>query len=151
MPYKIFTVQNEPPVWDDNDDAGLESVSEPDMSDDDRGTTGSSPITNRHEDEEEEEMLRDEFTTTTKNAIEIETDQTRIAASKSTAISRAEDDDAAALKDNTKQGNGMSLESKPRPPKPRPLQSMGPMGSDTQSWIRPVSSGQEAPNGGNVL
>lgn len=41
--------------------------------------------------------------------------------------------------------------NKPRPPKPRPLQSMGPIGTDTQSWIRPTTSGHEAPNGKSVL
>nr|XP_019014629.1 uncharacterized protein I206_00713 [Kwoniella pini CBS 10737]OCF53410.1 hypothetical protein I206_00713 [Kwoniella pini CBS 10737] len=30
LPYKIFTVQDEPPSWDQDSDAGLESVSEPD-------------------------------------------------------------------------------------------------------------------------
>jgi len=30
---KIFTVQDEPSTWDDEDDAGLESVSEPDVDD----------------------------------------------------------------------------------------------------------------------
>ena len=33
LPQKIFTVQDEPPSWDDNDEAGLESVSEPDLDD----------------------------------------------------------------------------------------------------------------------
>ncbi|WWD22424.1 hypothetical protein CI109_106915 [Kwoniella shandongensis] len=32
LPQKIFTVQDEPPTWDEDDDAGLESVSEPDLS-----------------------------------------------------------------------------------------------------------------------
>ena len=33
LPQKIFTVQDEPPTWDDDTDAGLESVSEPDLDD----------------------------------------------------------------------------------------------------------------------
>lgn len=32
LPHKIFTVQDEPPSWGDSDDGGLESVSEPDLS-----------------------------------------------------------------------------------------------------------------------
>ncbi|KAK8845476.1 hypothetical protein IAR55_006189 [Kwoniella newhampshirensis] len=32
LPQKIFTVQDEPPSWDEDYDAGLESVSEPDLS-----------------------------------------------------------------------------------------------------------------------
>jgi cysteine protease ATG4 len=35
LPQKIFSVQEEPPTWDDDDAAGLESVSEPDLSDED--------------------------------------------------------------------------------------------------------------------
>ncbi|KAK4686864.1 cysteine protease ATG4, partial [Tremellales sp. Uapishka_1] len=31
LPQKIFTVADEPPTWDDDDETGLESVSEPDM------------------------------------------------------------------------------------------------------------------------
>ena len=33
LPEKIFTVHDEPPTWDENDDAGLESVSEPEIDD----------------------------------------------------------------------------------------------------------------------
>jgi cysteine protease ATG4 len=31
LPQKIFSIQDEPPIWDEDDDAGLESVSEPDV------------------------------------------------------------------------------------------------------------------------
>ena len=33
LPQKIFTVQEEPPSWGDDDETGLESVSEPDLDD----------------------------------------------------------------------------------------------------------------------
>lgn len=101
------------------------------------------------DEEEEEEMLQDEFTTTTKNAIEIETDEKRLAASKAPAIATVENEDKRSGEGAGDASEG--TEKKPRPPKPRPLQSMGPIGTDTQSWIRPTTSGQEAPNGRNVL
>jgi cysteine protease ATG4 len=33
LPHKIFSIQDEPPSWDQDDAAGLESVSEPELSD----------------------------------------------------------------------------------------------------------------------
>ncbi|WVO18447.1 hypothetical protein L204_106164 [Cryptococcus depauperatus] len=40
LPNKIFTVQDEQPVWAEDDDVGLESVSEPDFDEDDEGEAG---------------------------------------------------------------------------------------------------------------
>jgi hypothetical protein len=146
-------------VWDDNDDAGLESVSEPDMDDnDERGTstfTASPPGVHRDndddDDDDEEEMLRDDFTTTTKNAMEIESEERQLAALKAPAIARASEDHEGQGQRGGKGQEERTAETKPRPPKPRPLQSMGPIGTDTQSWIRPANTGHEAPNGKNVL
>lgn len=110
------------------------------MEDDER-TPSASPPTAHGADEDDVEVLEDDFSTTTQNAIEIETDEQRLAALKTPAVVSAEEDVGMSEKEN----------DKPRPPKPRPLQSIGAIGSDTQSWIRPVSTGQEAPNGRNVL
>nr|XP_018266846.1 uncharacterized protein I303_00824 [Kwoniella dejecticola CBS 10117]OBR89004.1 hypothetical protein I303_00824 [Kwoniella dejecticola CBS 10117] len=45
LPHKIFTVQDEPPSWDEDSDAGLESVSEPDEPSLDDEEIGGVPIT----------------------------------------------------------------------------------------------------------
>jgi hypothetical protein len=146
MPRKIFTVQDEPPTWDDNDDPGMESVSDASSG----GRTNLSRSTsheNAQEAEtetEEQETLRevdeDEYTTTTLNAIEIESDAQRLAALKMPAIARA----------LVTEEDGETVDMvKPRPPKPRPLQSMGPVGTD--SWIRPGTGGEAAPNGRSVI
>lgn len=129
------------------------------MDDDERGTstfTASPPgVDHDNDEDDDEEMLQDEFTTTTKNAIEIETDERRIAALKAPSIVKAEHEHEQENQVQRGQGGEYqetkTPETKPRPPKPRPLQSMGPIGTDTQSWIRPTSSGQEAPNGRSVL
>ena len=44
LPQKIFSVLDEPPVWDDAASAGLESVSEPDFSDDESDEGILSPL-----------------------------------------------------------------------------------------------------------
>jgi cysteine protease ATG4 len=185
MPRKIFTVQDEPPTWDDNDDPGMESVSDASSGREREGLEskskssqdghGSTPIASpipipmpemgKDQDQEletlrdEDEFEYDDATTTTtstsmntntrKNAIEIEADSARIEGMKQPAIMQAERD-RVSLED---QGQGEEQEGeggqKPRPPKPRPLQSMGPVGTD--SWIRPGTSGQAAPNGKSVI
>lgn len=40
MPQKIFSVQDEPPSWDEDDEAGLESVSEPDLDEENEDPAG---------------------------------------------------------------------------------------------------------------
>lgn len=177
MPRKIFTVQDEPPTWDDNDDPGMESVSDASSGREQEreldtksihsvsthGTPIASPIPipipEFNEDQNQAqglETLRDEdgedgddFDTsfndtitrkrTEKNAKEIEANSGKLAAAKQPAIARAETE-AEGQKEETQN---------PRPPKPRPLQSMGPVGTD--SWIRPGVSGEAAPNGRSVI
>lgn len=43
MPQKIFSVENEPPSWEDDDAAGLESVSEPEISDEEEDSREAVP------------------------------------------------------------------------------------------------------------
>jgi len=154
MPKKIFTVQDEPPTWDDNDDPGMESVSDVSsgsVSESKSKTTISRTTSHEHVPPPEEaiqgeqETLQDEYTTTTLNAIEIENDAGRVASMKESAILSAESDMGLNGRDNGKEEMGI----KPRPPKPRPLQSLGPVGTD--SWIRPVKGGEAAPNGRSVV
>jgi hypothetical protein len=132
MPKKIFTVQDEPPTWDDNDDPGMESVS--DVS---SGSHSKSTIsrTTSHEHVPPPPPIQEEYTTITENAIETENDSGRLAAMKESAIIPSAAD-----------GEKRPI---PRPPKPRPLQSLGPVGTD--SWIRPVKGGEAAPNGRSVV
>jgi hypothetical protein len=140
MPKKIFTVQDEPPTWDDNDDPGMESVSDVSSGSHSKSTISRSTS---HEhvppqppiQEEQQETLQDEYTTITEDAIEIENDSGRLAAMKESAIVPS-----------TADGEKRPI---PRPPKPRPLQSLGPVGTD--SWIRPVKGGEAAPNGRSVV
>lgn len=179
MPRKIFTVQDEPPTWDDNDDPGMESVSdassgrERDLEARRTSISGSTsdlghgtpiaaptpiPIPSFDEEQEQElETLRDEeddFDTsfddtitrrkttlrTAKTAMEVEANADSVAATKRLAIAKAE----------IEQGDEEETETHiPRPPKPRPLQSMGPVGTD--SWNRPAASGDAAPNGRSVI
>jgi hypothetical protein len=135
MPKKIFTVQDEPPTWDDNDDPGMESVSDVSSGSHSKSTISRS-TSHEHvppiREEEQQETLQDEYTTITENAIEIENDSARVGAMKEPAIIAAAEE-----------------ERKPRPPKPRPLQSLGPVGTD--SWIRPFKGGEAAPNGKSVV
>jgi hypothetical protein len=136
MPKKIFTVQDEPPTWDDNDDPGMESVSDVSSGSHSKSTISRS-TSHEHvppppQQEEQQETLQDEYTTITENAIEIENDSARVGAMKEPAIIAAAEE-----------------ERKPRPPKPRPLQSLGPVGTD--SWIRPFKGGEAAPNGKSVV
>lgn len=154
MPRKIFTVQDEPPTWDDNDDPGMESVS--DASSGGRDKDGDTISRSDSHDTvplpspipipipEREELLQDEYTNEStkmnENAIEIERDSRRLEAMKQSAIQQAEKE---------MEGTTTTTTSIPRPPKPRPLQSMGPVGTD--SWIRPVTGGEAAPNGRSVL
>jgi hypothetical protein len=138
MPKKIFTVQDEPPTWDDNDDPGMESVSDVSSGSHSKSTISRS-TSHEHvpppqqQQEEQQETLQDEYTTITENAIEIENDSDRLAGMKEPAIIAC------------KEGE----ERVPRPPKPRPLQSLGPVGTD--SWIRPFKGGEAAPNGKSVV
>ena len=136
MPKKIFTVQDEPPTWDDNDDPGMESVSDVSSGSHSKSTISRS-TSHEHvpqqRGEEQQETLQDEYTTITQNAIEIDNDAGRLAAMKEPAIVAAAEEE----------------ERKPRPPKPRPLQSLGPVGTD--SWIRPYKGGEAAPNGKSVV
>jgi hypothetical protein len=152
MPKKIFTVQDEPPTWDDNDDPGMESVSDISSGENSKSTISRStshenvpPQSIEEEEKEETETLQDEYTTTTLNAIEIENDSGRLAGMKESAIIAAERD----LGSGGIEGGEMSSGPRPRPPKPRPLQSLGPVGTD--SWIRPVKGGEAAPNGRSVV
>jgi len=136
MPKKIFTVQDEPPTWDDNDDPGMESVSDVSSGSHSKSTISRSTSHEnvpQQREEEQQETLQDEYTTITQNAIEIENDAGRLAAMKEPAIVAAAEEE----------------ERKPRPPKPRPLQSLGPVGTD--SWIRPFKGGEAAPNGKSVV
>jgi hypothetical protein len=141
MPKKIFTVQDEPPTWDDNDDPGMESVSDVSSGSHSKSTISRS-TSHEHvpppppQQEEQQETLQDEYTTITENAIEIENDSARVGAMKEPAIIAC------------KEGEG-EAEKRPRPPKPRPLQSLGPVGTD--SWIRPFKGGEAAPNGKSVV
>jgi len=133
---KIFTVQDEPPTWDDNDDPGMESVSDVSSGSHCKSTISRSTsheYVPQQREEEQQETLQDEYTTITQNAIEIENDSGRLAAMKEPAITAAVEEE----------------ERKPRPPKPRPLQSLGPVGTD--SWIRPFKGGEAAPNGKSVV
>lgn len=155
MPRKIFTVQDEPPTWDDNDDPGMESVSDASSGGRDKdGDTISrsdshdtvplpSPIPIPIPDPEE--LLQDEYTNEStkmnESAIEIENDSRRLEAIKIPAMQQAEKD-----MEGTRATTTTTI---PRPPKPRPLQSMGPVVTD--SWIRPVTGGEAAPNGRSVL
>ena len=138
MPKKIFTVQDEPPTWDDNDDPGMESVSDVSSGSHSKSTISRStshehvPPPPQQQQEEQQETLQDEYTTIAENAIEIENDSARVGAMKEPAIIAAAEE-----------------ERKPRPPKPRPLQSLGPVGTD--SWIRPFKGGEAAPNGKSVV
>jgi hypothetical protein len=181
MPRKIFTVQDEPPTWDDNDDPGMESVSDASSGREQEreletksihsvsthGTPIASPIPipipEFNEDQNQAqglETLRDEdgedgddFDTsfndtitrkrTEKNAKEIEANSGKLAATKQPAIAWAEAEAEGQM------GHRQVETQKPRPPKPRPLQSMGPVGTD--SWIRPGVSGEAAPNGRSVI
>jgi hypothetical protein len=157
MPRKIFTVQDEPPTWDDNDDPGMESVSDASSGGRDKDGEGDGDTISRSDTHdhitlpspipipipEREETLQDEYTNdmktkTNENAIEIENDSHRLEGIKQPAIQRAKHD----MREETPT-------TRPRPPKPRPLQSMGPVGTD--SWIRPVTGGEAAPNGRSVL
>lgn len=154
MPRKIFTVQDEPPTWDDNDDPGMESVS--DASSGGRDKDGDTISRSDSHDTvplpspipipipEREELLQDEYTNEStkmnENAIEIEKEYRRLEAMKIPAIQQAEKE---------MEGTTTTTTTIPRPPKPRPLQSMGPVGTD--SWIRPVTGGEAAPNGRSVL
>ena len=143
MPKKIFTVQDEPPTWDDNDDPGMESVSDVSSGSHSKSTISRS-TSHEHvpppqqQQEEQQETLQDEYTTITQNAIEIENDAGRLAATKEPAI--------IACKEGAGDEEGKQI---PRPPKPRPLQSLGPVGTD--SWIRPYKGGEAAPNGKSVV
>jgi hypothetical protein len=135
LPQKIFTVQDEPPSWDDDDEAGLESVSEPDMDDlagdmaetvlgvGDGGEMGDvSSVTLRGMDIPRESSSKDE---------EWEEE----------------------LRSTPSQG-GMEdwMGSRTRRPPPVPLHREGRAGEgmETESWVRPSNEG-EAPNGANVL
>lgn len=143
MPKKIFTVQDEPPTWDDNDDPGMESVSDVSSGSHSKSTISRS-TSHEHvpppqqQQEEQQETLQDEYTTITQNAIEIENDAGRLEATKEPAI--------IACKEGEGDEEGKQI---PRPPKPRPLQSLGPVGTD--SWIRPYKGGEAAPNGKSVV
>jgi hypothetical protein len=158
MPRKIFTVQDEPPTWDDNDDPGMESVSDASSGGRDKDTDGDTISRSDTHDHitlpspipipipQREETLQDEYTNdmktktkTNENAIEIENESRRLENIKQPAIQRAEH----GMREDT------TTTTRPRPPKPRPLQSMGPVGTD--SWIRPVTGGEAAPNGRSVL
>lgn len=160
MPRKIFTVQDEPPTWDDNDDPGMESVSDASSGGRDKDVDRDGDTISRSDSHdtvplpspipipipEREELLQDEYTNDStnmnENAIEIANDSRRLEAMKIPAMQQAEKD----MEGTTTKTTTTTI---PRPPKPRPLQSMGPVGPD--SWIRPVTGGEAAPNGRSVL
>ncbi|ORY23614.1 peptidase family C54-domain-containing protein [Naematelia encephala] len=57
LPQKIFTIQEEPPSWDDDDDAGLESVSEPEVDLDLDESPAGSPEVQPDDDDDEENLI----------------------------------------------------------------------------------------------
>lgn len=130
LPQKIFTVQDEPPTWDDDDETGLESVSEPDM----------------------DELNDDMAETVIGNGDE------SAATLRPMDIPRKQSEDRdeeweEELKSTPSQGAlGDWAGSHTRRPPPVPLAKEGSEveGTETESWVRPRKEG-EAPNGSSVL
>ena len=133
LPQKIFTVQDEPPAWDDDDEAGLESVSEPEMEDLADGM-GETALLN---------VDGDEADTT----VEADT----IAPWSRRRAGRVDED----AEWETRVERGWTPYSQPilveRPSsdvrKDRPAVAMR---SRTESWVETGREGYEAPNGGRV-
>lgn len=130
LPQKIFTVQDEPPTWDDDDETGLESVSEPDMDD-------------LNDDMAETIIGVGDESGATLQPVDIPRKQ---------SIEKDEEWEEE-LRSTPSQG-GLSdwVGSHSRRPPPVPLVREGREGEGmgTESWVRPKNEG-EAPNGGNVL
>ena len=148
LPQKIFTVQDEPPSWDDDDDTGLESVSEPDMD-------GMNDLDVEPDDDDE---LADSFAQTKLDSgglgdVSAATIQPVDIAGKK--LHASEDEEGWTEELASTPGQARSIETwegvhtrhLSRPP-PVPL---GTDKGETESWIRPSLEVKAAPNGGNVL
>lgn len=154
LPQKIFTVQDEPPSWDDDDDTGLESVSEPDMDDlDDEAVVDENELSGDFA----QTALDDvgDVSATTIQPVDIAKKKTVRARQ---AWRAEEQDEGTGEEEWTEElagtpGQGRSVENwegvHSRRPPPVPLGREGR--GETESWIRPSKEVKAAPNGGNVL
>jgi hypothetical protein len=132
LPQKIFTVQDEPPSWDDEDDAGLESVSEPDNDD---SSIGAGEDNNN--DGGDDGLISAD---TTLEAIHIS----------SPGKGRSMRDDILEME--TERGRGGSTPSGGFPPGERPRLEGNEAGGRGRldSWVTPIYEG-EAPNGKPIV
>ena len=175
-------MQDEPPSWDEDDDPGLESVSEPDLDEDEAlsfegvaAVTATSRGIGELGDNDIADVDVETATTRAKRAIE--RDEARVRGMKAEAIAQAEAEagssqeeheakhkdilDSAVDLARREADQDVSVSNQkdtvtnnsPRPPKPRPLQTLTHADSsvNSQSWIKPLKGGEEAPNGASVL
>ena len=127
MPQKIFTIQDEPPTWDDDDDAGLESVSEPDPDVDDFAE--SLPSTRLSRDFDDEAEISGNMSPVTVSAVDLP--------ARAAKLDLADPEDGL---DRDLAPDG--LDKQPDPPRitspltARPPKSTLPR-SESEGWVKP--------------